>query len=54
MKTTDDPKTHTIRVRINDEMHRYLIDRCGQKGTISDYVRDMIVADMSISKSAKK
>lgn len=47
MKTTDDPKEHTIRVRVNDDMHRYLIETSNKHGsTVSEYVRDMIRRDM--------
>lgn len=48
MKTTDDPKEHTIRVRVNDDMHRYLIETSNRHGsTVSEYVRDMIRRDMN-------
>ena len=47
MKTTDDPKEHTIRVRVNDDMHRYLAETSGRHGTtVSEIVRDMISREM--------
>ena len=47
MKTTDDPKEHTIRVRINDDMHRYLTETSRRHGyTVSEVIRDMIKQEM--------
>lgn len=47
MKTTDDPKEHTIRVRINDDMHRYLTETSRRRGsTVSEIVRDIIRQEM--------
>ena len=55
MNTTYDPKVHTIRIRINDEMHEYITDICQRTGTTtSDYIREMIERDMEKSRKNKK
>lgn len=48
MRTTTDPKEHTVRIRLNDEMHSYIIAECQrQRITVSEYIRQMITKDMA-------
>ena len=55
MNVTYDPKVHTIRIRINDEMHEHITDICQRTGTTtSDYIREMIERDMEKSPKNKK
>lgn len=50
MRTTNDPKGDSIRVRLNDDMREYLVSKSWRSGkSMSDIVRDMIVRDMSMS-----
>lgn len=50
MRTTNDPKGDSIRVRLNDDMREYLVSKSRRSGkSMSDIVRDMIVRDMSMS-----
>jgi len=46
MNTTSDPKEHTIRVRLNEEMYSHVL-RESADGTISDYIRNLIQRDMT-------
>ena len=45
MNTTSDPKEHTIRVRLNDEMYDHVL-RMSAGRTISDYIRSLIQRDI--------
>ena len=45
MNTTSDPKEHTIRVRLNDEMYSHVLREAVTR-TISDYIRSLIQKDM--------
>ena len=48
-------KEHTIRVRITDEMHRYIQDRCKGKGyTVSEYIREIVDKDIHDFKNLRK
>lgn len=50
MRTTNDPKGYSIRVRLNDGMREYLVSKSRRSGkSMSDIVRDMIVRDMRLS-----
>ena len=50
MRTTDDKKDNSIRVRVNDSQMEYLESRSRTKGmTISQYLRDMIEGEMRTS-----
>lgn len=50
MRTTNDPKGDSIRVRLNDDMREYLVSKSRKTGkSMSDIVRDMIVRDMRLS-----
>lgn len=47
MRTTTDPKDHTIKIRLNDEMHSHIIAECQrQRITVSEYIRQLIMQDM--------
>lgn len=46
MNTTSDPKEHTIRVRLNEEMYSHVLQESAD-GTISDYIRGLIQRDMT-------
>lgn len=47
MRTTEDPKENTIRVRVNDEMREYLKTRANaNRETVSEYVRQVLLRDM--------
>lgn len=46
MNTTSDPKEHTIRVRLNDEMYSHVLQESAD-GTISDYIRGLIQRDIA-------
>lgn len=55
MRTTTDPKEYTIRIRINDEMYRYINGRCrNHNTTVSGYIRDIIKRDIEIFKNPEK
>jgi len=45
MNTTSDPKEHTIRVRLNDEMYDHVLRKSAGR-TISDYIRSIIQRDI--------
>ena len=48
-------KEHTIRVRITDEMHSYIQDRCRSKGyTVSEYIREIVDREMHEFKKSPK
>lgn len=47
MNTTSDPKEHTIRVRLNEEMYSHVLQESAD-GTISDYIRSLIQRDMYV------
>ena len=50
MRTTNDPKGDSIRVRLNDDMREYLVSKSRKTGkSMSDIVRDMIVRDMRLN-----
>lgn len=47
MRTTDDKKGNILRIRVNEEMNRYLIKRSVETGVnISEYIRKLIDRDI--------
>lgn len=53
MRTTNDKKDNSLRIRLNDQMYSHLINMSGRRGqSVSDYIRDLIVKDIR-EKAAK-
>lgn len=51
MRTTSDKKDNVLRIRINEDMNKYLIKASIAKDvSISQYIRDLIKRDMTIKK----
>lgn len=47
MRTTNDKKDNSLRIRLNDSMYKHLVDMSGRRNqSVSDYIRDMIAKDM--------
>ena len=51
MRTTSDPKDSTVKVRLNEEMSRYLSETAAKRGeSVSSYLRELIRRDMMSEK----
>lgn len=47
MRTTSDPKTEKIKLRINEDMKDHIEKYASSSGiTLSEYIRDLIAKDM--------
>ncbi|MCI8795351.1 MAG: hypothetical protein HFG89_00655 [Dorea sp.] len=47
MRTTSDPKTEKVKLRINEDMKKHIEKYSGLSGTtLSEYIRDLISKDM--------
>ena len=47
MRTTSDPKTEKVKLRINKDMKKHIEKYSGLSGTtLSEYIRDLISKDM--------
>lgn len=54
-RPTLDKKDCTIKLRLNDEMRRWIEDRADTEGiSLSEYVRSLISADMMYQKFSEK
>lgn len=48
MRTTNDKKDNVLRIRLNEDMYKYLIGKSKIAGsTVSDVVRDIVRRDMA-------
>lgn len=46
-RPTSDPKSESIRVRLNDKMKNHLFEKSQREGkTVSQIIRDLIITDM--------
>lgn len=47
MRTTNDKKDYSLRIRLNDSMYNHLTKESGRRNTsVSNYVRDLISNDI--------
>ena len=47
MNISNNPKEHTIRIRITDDMHRHIQEKCNRhRITTSEYIRGLIDRDI--------
>lgn len=52
MRTTFDKKDYSLRIRLNDVLHSHLTENARKRGrSVSEYVRELIVADMKAKKT---
>ena len=48
MRTTNDKKDNSLRIRLNDRMYEHLVKMSQRRNqSISDYIRDMISKDIA-------
>ena len=55
MRTTNDKKDNSLRIRLNDFMYQHLVEMSGKQNiSISDYIRDLISKDISEKRDFQK
>ena len=55
MRTTFDKKDNSLRIRLNDQMYKHLVEMSEKRNqSISDYIRDMISKDILEYRNSEK